>query len=282
MLLFVKILFFFIVILLTPLAFGDEYHCSFETREHKFFTILKKDRKQFIEVGYPELNLDLVHEDNEVIMLSGIAKYADGSETNLVSHVIRKSDLVSQSVFMSATPYSAAETHYTGSCKQETNTIKDPFIKDLNDYIFCFSNKNYRCLASYFHPEITREMGSLAEFINTMESALEELKSGGLQQDLSSLKFGKVNLYLGGENYVAVIPTEMSVMFKGKSGKTNSYIIAVSADDGKTWYYIDGSSKEGKELLEKEAPSIYEFLNYGNLFPDTNLIIGNRIHQFGS
>ena len=125
-------------------------------------------------------------------------------------------------------------------------------------------------------------MGSVAEFINTMESTLEELRSSGLQQNLSSLKYGKVNLYLGGENFVAVIPIEMSVIFQGHSGITNSYIIAVSSDDGKTWYYIDGSSEEGKELLEKEAPSIYEFLDYGNLFPDTNLIIGDQIHQFGS
>ena len=165
MLLFVKILIFFMVIVLSPLAFGDEYHCSFETSEHKFFTILKKDGKQFIEVGFPELSLDLVHEDNEVIMLSGIAKYADGSEFNLVGHVIRKSDLVSQSVFMSASPYSADETHYTGTCKQDTKTIKDPFFKDLNDYIFCFSNNNYRCLASYLHPEITRQMGSVANLL---------------------------------------------------------------------------------------------------------------------
>ena len=58
------------------------------------------------------------------------------------------------------------------------------------------------------------------------------------------------------ENFVAVIPIEMSVIFRA-SGITNSYIIAVSSDDGKTWYYIDGSTEE--ELLEKEA---HPYMNF--------------------
>ena len=137
-----------------------------------------------------------------------------------------------------STAISAADTSY-----------RKLLLKDLDDYLVCWQNENYRCMATYVVPGVVEELGGVEGFIKTMESVPALFEAQGMELDVSSMNMGVPSpLAEYKDVLMSVVPTRIPLKINGERAVLNGSIVALSENQGQRWYYIDGTT-EGLQFL---------------------------------
>ena len=122
-------------------------------------------------------------------------------------------------------------------------------LKDLDDYLVCWQNENYRCMATYVVPGVVEELGGVEGFIKTMESVPALFEAQGMELDVSSMNMGvPSSLAEYKDVLMSVVPTRIPLKINGERAVLNGSIVALSENQGQRWYYIDGTT-EGLQFL---------------------------------
>ena len=122
-------------------------------------------------------------------------------------------------------------------------------LKDLDDYLVCWQNENYRCMATYVVPGVVEELGGVEGFIKTMESVPALFEAQGMELDVSSMNMGVPSpLAEYKDVLMSVVPTRIPLKINGERAVLNGSIVALSDTQGQRWYYIDGTT-EGLQFL---------------------------------
>ena len=165
---------------------------------------------------------------------------ASGGLSNGMTNIIRLIifPLIVMMLLCVSTVISAADTSY-----------RKLLLKDLDDYLVCWQNENYRCMATYVVPGVVEELGGVEGFIKTMESVPALFEAQGMELDVSSMNMGVPSpLAEYKDVLMSVVPTRIPLKINGERAVLNGSIVALSENQGQRWYYIDGTT-EGLQFL---------------------------------
>ena len=108
------------------------------------------------------------------------------------------------------------------------------------------------------YPQIVEQMGGREKAIGIVEAGIKTMKEHGAE--ILSFKVGDPSEFkTGGSDLFTVIPT--TVVVKVPEGKLTgkSFLVGVSPDQGKTWFFVDGAQLNAesiKGLFPKFPPSL--------------------------
>ena len=135
-------------------------------------------------------------------------------------------------------------------------------LKDLDDYLQCWQNQNYRCMATYVVPGVVKQLGGVEGFINIMESVPALLESQGMRLDISSMTMGvpsPVTEYKG--VLMSVVPTRIPFYLNGERAVMNGSIVALSENQGGRWYYVEGTTEGLQFLASTFGNDLFRYIN---------------------
>ncbi len=134
-------------------------------------------------------------------------------------------------------------------------------LKDLDDYLVCWQNQNYRCMATYVVPGVVEELGGVEGFIKTMESVPALFESQGMRLDVSSMNLGVPSRSAEfSAVLVSVVPTRIPLKINGEKAVLNGSIVALSENQGQRWYYIDGTTEGLQFLASTFGDELFRFI----------------------
>ena len=118
-------------------------------------------------------------------------------------------------------------------------------------------------------------------FIQKFHEITDDLREQGIEPNWSSAAIGTAKPYLGESNFVSLIPYQFSVKINEVEGVVNTFLVGLSSDMGKTWYFFDDTNNEGTRILQQEAPDVYEYLHNFNILTDPSIAIGGKNFPIG-
>ena len=134
-------------------------------------------------------------------------------------------------------------------------------LKDLDDYLVCWQNENYRCMATYVVPGVVEELGGVEGFIKTMESVPALFEAQGMELDVSSMNMGVPSpLAEHKDVLMSVVPTRIPLKINGERAVLNGSIVALSENQGQRWYYIDGTTEGLQFLASTFGDELFRFI----------------------
>lgn len=110
-------------------------------------------------------------------------------------------------------------------------------------------NKDYEKAVRFMHPAIVEEMGGFQKTLIFVKASMFEMESNGMA--IIKIQVGQPSTIVkeGREN-VAVVPTEMEMKIENKKVKINSYLVAVTQNNGSNWYFFDGTQMPKEKLAQ--------------------------------
>jgi hypothetical protein len=104
-----------------------------------------------------------------------------------------------------------------------------------------FLEGNYERLADYTYPKLVELIGGREKLLEVVRKEVEEMKAEGFAP-LSSVPSAPTQvLRVGGQTY-AVLPLKFKMRAPDQIYVSDSFMIAVSDDDGKNWKFLSGAS----------------------------------------
>ena len=144
---------------------------------------------------------------------------------------------------------------------------------DLLNYVSCYKNQNYICMSSYVLPEVIKNLGGVQNFIKLMETVPDMFRKSGIELLPNLFNTGTPSpIITDTKNIISIIPTITPVRFNNADGVIKGFIIAVSRNKGRKWFYVEGSN-EGEQYLKNLSREIYELIK----FPQKTLNVNNKI-----
>jgi hypothetical protein len=100
---------------------------------------------------------------------------------------------------------------------------------------------NYGTVLDLTYPAIVEIMGGREEALGVIEKQMSTIREKGIS--LTSFKVGDPSeIKAGGSELFAAIPTTLEMKAPQTKIVANSYLVAVSSNQGKSWFYADGSN----------------------------------------
>ncbi|MBW4889279.1 hypothetical protein KXQ82_06110 [Mucilaginibacter sp. HMF5004] len=112
---------------------------------------------------------------------------------------------------------------------------------------------NFKVLAKYTYPAIIQMSGGEAKMNATMKKGMEQMKAQGFS--FKSLTIGNITqAKKSGSEIFAIVPDVLSMNGNGGTIIARSALIAISADNGKNWVFVDTAPLQ-KENITKIIPN---------------------------
>lgn len=117
-----------------------------------------------------------------------------------------------------------------------------------------FIAKDYSSFVKYSHPTVVQMMGGKAKMVEDTKKSFEEFEAEGVV--FLNVTFGPPSKIVLAEGEMQCTFTEMIEM-RIPGGKLTAFtnVIAVSNDNGATWYFID-CSENNAQAMRKLIPSL--------------------------
>ena len=97
---------------------------------------------------------------------------------------------------------------------------------------------DYSTLADHTYPKIVAQMGGKEKMIATIKQGLEQMNAQGFSfADATVGSPGK--FYKAGTEIHCLIPQRIALKSSNSRIVNNSYLLAVTKDGGKFWYFLD-------------------------------------------
>lgn len=110
-------------------------------------------------------------------------------------------------------------------------------------------NKDYEAAVLFMYPPIIKSMGGYKKALEKVKAAISDLEAKGGTVD--KITVGQPSTIVQEElEYVAIVPTKMEMSFNGKKVWASSYLVAITQDRGKHWYFLDGAAFPEKTLAQ--------------------------------
>ena len=111
-------------------------------------------------------------------------------------------------------------------------------------------NYDAETMFKYSYPKLVEMIGGKTRFIQQFKMSTDNLKSQGIV--IKSVVMGEPGtIYTAGTELHALVPQETIIDQKGVEIKSKNYLLAVSSNGGKQWYFInlDSFKEESIRLL---------------------------------
>jgi hypothetical protein len=117
-----------------------------------------------------------------------------------------------------------------------------------------FIAKDFNAYVEYVHPKVVAMMGGKMQMIRFLEKSVDDMKNQGVSFLAMDIGVPDQMIILP-TGYQCVVP--QTLVLKTVDGKlvSKSNLLAVSADKGVTWYFIDTGGKSLEEI-QKVIPEL--------------------------
>lgn len=121
--------------------------------------------------------------------------------------------------------------------------------------------QDYQSFVKFTYPKIVKMAGGKEAMAETLEKSIQNMKGEGFT--FSSCKIGSVmQVVKAGKELHALLPQHVVMKVKGGTLISNSYLIAISMDQGKNWYFVDTAN-----LTDEKIRLIFPEYNYDLKIP---------------
>jgi hypothetical protein len=114
-----------------------------------------------------------------------------------------------------------------------------------------FINADYKAFVKYTYPKAVLMLGGEAKMIETLEKGLQEMNNQGFY--FKSVSIGEhLEVAKAGNEVHTFVAQKLQMDVPNGTLIANSYLLAITKDNGKTWHFIDSSpltKANIKELL---------------------------------
>jgi hypothetical protein len=116
-------------------------------------------------------------------------------------------------------------------------------------------DRKYKEFVELTHPRVVKELGGPEKMVETLNATTKQLKELGYELEAVTPGDPTASAAAGDERYV-VVP--YSIKMKAPAGKMTikSFLLAISADKGKTWTFADGAGLRNDEMRKKMLPNL--------------------------
>ena len=114
---------------------------------------------------------------------------------------------------------------------------------------------DYAKLVELTYPKVVETMGGRDKMIAAVETLMKQMKDQGYV--MRSVVVGDPAEFMTeGPHTFVVVPTTVEMTAPGGKVVGKSYLLGISADGGKTWWFVDGSGLDTKEKRDKVLPKL--------------------------
>jgi len=114
-------------------------------------------------------------------------------------------------------------------------------------------NGNYQLVVDHTYPGVIDMMGGKDKMLNATTDAMNGLKTQGISIEKATIGSpGK--FYAAGTEIHCLVPETVRLKLSSGHATVQSYILAISADGGKTWSFLDINANS-KALIPKLFPN---------------------------
>jgi len=114
-------------------------------------------------------------------------------------------------------------------------------------------NGNYQLVVDHTYPGVIDMMGGKDKMLNATTDAMNGLKTQGISIEKATIGSpGK--FYTAGTEIHCLVPETVRLKLASGHATVQSYILAISADGGKTWSFLDINANS-KALIPKLFPN---------------------------
>jgi hypothetical protein len=122
-----------------------------------------------------------------------------------------------------------------------------------------FLDGDFGKIADATHPKIIESMGGKEKMLGQVEKLMKTLKDQGFS--FKKYTVGKAEKpVLDEKRAYVVIPTSLEMKTPDATVVTNSYLLAISEDKGKTWTFADGAGLSNPTQRKLFFPDLPEAL----------------------
>jgi len=116
----------------------------------------------------------------------------------------------------------------------DTNTLKIQATEMAESLM----KEDFATLAKYTYPKIVELMGGKENMISVLAKGMGEMKSKGFNINSVSVALTPLKAIAGKEIH-AIVAQTIVMNVPGGTLTSNSYLLAITADDGKHWHFVD-------------------------------------------
>lgn len=110
-------------------------------------------------------------------------------------------------------------------------------------------NKDYETAVLFMYPPIIRSMGGYKKALEKVKKTISDLEANGGTVD--KIAVGQPSAIVQeGLEHVVIVPTKMEMSFNRKKVYVSSYLVAITQDRGKHWYFLDGAAFPEETLAQ--------------------------------
>ncbi len=132
--------------------------------------------------------------------------------------------------------------------------------KIMSDAIF---NGEYEVLADYTYPLIIEMMGGKDSMMRIIENAMDNMKNQGFS--FSNIDIGKPSrVYEAGDELHCIMSQTIELKNSEGTLKSKSYLLGISKNDGKNWFFIDTG-----QLTNETVYEMFPDFNSDLIIPET-------------
>jgi len=138
-----------------------------------------------------------------------------------------------------------------------SSNAKENLITQADNFAGLINQKKYKDAVFKMHPIIVIRMGGFKATANAIKESFSTLDSG--HNTFKGMTFNSPDAIVKmHDGLAAIVRYHNKIEIKKELYQFDSFYIAWSSDEGKKWYFADGSGFSGPESLE------FLFPNYNN------------------
>ena len=115
-----------------------------------------------------------------------------------------------------------------------------------------YASENYARLVDLTYPKLIELIGGRDRMIEMLRQGTEDLKARG-SKILGAAVSEPKEIVMAGDRQFAIVPEVVRVQGPEGTLRSNSFLIAVSENRGKTWTFIDGAGLHNTPGKERET-----------------------------
>ena len=133
-------------------------------------------------------------------------------------------------------------------------TMTETLAQQAKENADAMLKKDYETSVRFMYPPIVEMMGGFQKTLAYVKASMAEMESTGLTFEKITVGQPSATVKERLED-VAIVPTQMVMRVEGKRVRVNSYLVAVTQNRGRNWYFFDGAQMP-KEKLSQIYPKL--------------------------
>ncbi len=156
-------------------------------------------------------------------------------------------------------------THAQSKTYKATPAQTAALKKQADDAANAMMQHDYKQMAYYTYPPIVKAIGGPDKMAQKVTQMMDEMQVHGVT--FKSVTIGNIgDIAKGGIHLYAVVQEILQISNNGAIITNSSYLVAVSADNGKRWYFVDTAP-----FKQQNVKQLFPDFPPGLVIPETHM-----------